>query len=74
VARRLALTVDRAPVGILKAFLFGFVERGFLDQDTLAFITAASPAGPDYHSPKRTVLLGSACEGRVAAGQVDKVI
>ncbi len=73
-AHFLALAPSRPLVGIQNAFVYGFVECGFFDQDALAFIMAPSLAEADDHRRKLTVLRGASCESSITTGQIDEVI
>jgi hypothetical protein len=70
----LTLAPGRPLVSIRKAFLFGFLQCGFLDQDSLTLVPAPRPAKADDHGCKGAVFPGSSRECCVAAGQVDEVI
>jgi len=73
-AHLLPLASDCPWASVLNAFVLGFLEGGFFDQDALAFIVAPSPAELDDHRGKRAVLLGASCERSITTGQIDEVI
>jgi hypothetical protein len=73
-AHLLTLAPGRPLVSIRKAFLFGVLQCRFLHQDSLALISAPSPAEAHDHGRKGAVLPGSSSERGVVAGQVDEVI
>jgi hypothetical protein len=68
-AHLLALAPGRPLVSIRKAFLFGFLQCGFLHQDSLALVPAPSPAEADDYGRKGAVFPGSSRECCVAAAR-----
>ena len=58
-AHLLALAPSRPRASVLVAFVFGFLEGGFFDQDALAFIVAPGPAESEMpHRTRRTASHG----------------
>jgi hypothetical protein len=70
----LALASSRPRTSVLVAFVFGFLECGFFDQDALALVVVPGPAEAHDHGGKRAVLLGTSCECSIPTGQVNQVI
>jgi hypothetical protein len=64
----------RALLSIGLAFFFCALKSSYLDQDTLAFVTATGPAKANNHRGKAAVLFGTARKGGITAGEVFEMI
>src|SRR5215472_2649753 len=64
----------RALLSIGLAFLFRALKRRYLDQDTLAFVTATGPAKANNHRRKTAVLFGTTRKGGITPGEVLQMI
>jgi len=74
-AALIASTTPRcALLGIGAAFFFCALKRRYLNQDTLAFVTATGPAKTNNHSRKTAVLLRAARKSSITPGEVLQMI
>ena len=64
----------RAHLSIGLAFFFGAFKRRYLDQDTLAFVTATGSAKTHNDGRKTAVLFGTTRKGGITSGEVLQVI
>jgi len=64
----------RAHLGIGLAFFFCALKRRYLDQDTLAFVTATGPAKTNNDRRKTAVLFGTTRKGGITSGEVLQMI
>jgi len=56
------------------AFFFCALKRRYLDQDTLAFVTATGPAKANNDRRKTAVLFGATRKGGITSGEVLQII
>jgi len=64
----------RALLSIGLAFFFCALKRRYLDQDTLAFVTATGPAKANNDRRKTAVLFGATRKGGITSGEVLQMI
>ena len=73
-ALRIPFPTQHPQFAVRQAFLFGLVERGFGNQNALAFVPPARAAETHDYRRKRAILPSSAGECGIPAGKVDKFI